>query len=240
MSNEAGSTKAKKPTTGMTKRHDGLNSTTTFRSTLEILINSAKTLAYDQNVDRILERFDKTADLEADIKVKEERIKALDTELEKRLADHEITHQQSLLTYEASRDRLKSQVESSETKVVSLRGEIEQRDATLETLKSENASLTNAIHNLGESVKVQDENAKTTGIEIRTLQESLQQSEGANEKLKTGLRQQETKLSQLEGAHKRLQSEYEKLIGQHRSTAQQLNDLQSLTVNLSNEDPEPT
>ena len=229
---------AKKPTLDMPKQQDEPSSTT--RSTLQVLIRSVKTLADDQNIDRILERFDRTVDLEADIKLKEEGITKLSGELEKQRALHEITHQQSLLTYEASRDRVRSQLERSEANVVSLRGEIEQGNVTLEALKSENASLTDKIHKLSVSVKVQDESAKKDGLEIKALQESLQTSEDANEKSKAVLRQQEAQLSRLEADFKRLQSDYDTLAGQHRSTAQQLIDVQSLTVSLNKDDPEPT
>lgn len=237
MSNETEFTMEKKATLEMPTQRDRSISNT--RSTLQTLIKSAKTLANDQSVDRILERFDRTVELEADVNSKEERIKALHAELEKQRIDHGITHQQSLLTYEASRDRVRSQLESSEANVVSLRSEIEKGHATLEALKSENVSLTNTIHKLNESVKVQDEKAKKAGLEIKTLQESLRTSEDANEKSKAVLRQQENQISRLEGDLKRLQNDYDTLDGQHRSTAQQLKDAQSLTVSLSNEDPEP-
>ena len=237
MSNEAEFTMEKKATLGMPKQQDRSNSTT--RSTLQALIRSAKTLANDQNIDRILERFDRTVDLEADVNSKEERIKILRADLEKQRTNHEITHQQSLLTYEASRDRVRSQLESSEANVVSLRSEIEQGNTTLEALKSENVGLTNTVRNLNGSAKVQDESAKKAGLEINTLQESLRTSEDANEKSKVLLRQNETQISCLERDFKKLQNDYDTLVGQHRSTAQQLNDAQSLTVALNNGDPEP-
>lgn len=208
------------------------------KGALEALITSARILASDPTVDSVLERFSKIKDLETDIRSKDERVETLLADMKKMVANHDTTHRKALSNYDASRDRLKLQVESSEEHVVSLQNELKEKVAAIAALRDNEVSMTDKIEGLSMSAKLQDEEAKKTGVKIRALEESLEMGKEANEQLKKAHQQQGHELARSKAALARLQDDYEKLSKEHRSIAQQWQVAQSLTVSLHEQDLE--
>lgn len=203
-------------------------SDSTIKSALENLITSAKVLAADQSVGRALELINKISELEANVVSKDGQIKSLQDELEKGKANHEDVHQQSLRTYDAARDKLKSQLHSSETQVAALNSELEKKNATITSLKDIQTEQNDTAK------KLEEANGR-----VEALVQSLEESKEANEQLKKAIQQKKNKLSQSETALKTLQNSHEKLEKQHQVTEQQMRDAQSLRVELSSEESEP-
>ena len=238
MSKQADAAAGKRLQTSPQTSQDAVSSTA--KSAFEDLVIAAKKLSSDQIVSRILIHFDEIPNLEAHIKSKNEKLEKLAIEMKEKMTKHETTHQQSLSNYTTARDRLKSQLDSSHTLVASLRAELEQRDAAMGTLKSNEASLKATIEKLRDSTKTQEEEAKKADAKTKELTARLDTSQATNEKLKDALQKQHSGLSQSEAALKRSKDEFESLTREHRSTARQLEGMQSLAVGLDNEDPMPT
>lgn len=225
-----------KPTSIAAGQDDGFESVNT--RALEELVAAAKAIACDQNIDRIFGYFGKVVDMERDIKVKTERIRSLEFELEKQTASHKTAQQQSLSTYTDSLDEIRSQFKNSQAHVGRLQGDLKQRDETITILRDDNASVTDKLQKSNQVSKDLEKSIRNSSAKIKTLEQSVEELRTESEVSSTALKQQEVQLSQLQAEIKRRQTEYDDLNNQYHRARQQLNDAQSLTVGLHSEDPE--
>ncbi len=214
-------------------RHESFNT-----KALREVVHAAKALACEQDIERIFGDLEKIGDMERDAEMKVERITSLENELEKQAAVHQTTHQQSLLTYTDSLDKIRSRHNSSKAHVATLQGELEQKDHIITTLREDYAKVGEKLQKSNQSSKDLEESLNDRSTKVKSLEQSVEELKAKNSASATALKQQEVQVSQLQSQIQRRQVEYDDLNKQYQRARQQVDDAQSLTVGLNSGEPE--
>ncbi|KAK3045799.1 hypothetical protein LTR09_012659 [Extremus antarcticus] len=210
---------------------------TTTKGAFEDLIAAAKVLASSETIGSVVSLFDKIPDLEASIRSKDEQIQNMDLKMEKEVEKHKTANKESLLTYDAAKDDLKSEVADLKALVTSLQSKIEEKDAAIETLKTDEADFKARSERFKAFVETQKEKVKKSAALVAELKESVKESKADQDKLQDDFQKQQNLLSQSEVGLKRSQNEYEILRKEYSSMSRQLEGIRSLTISLSDGDP---
>ena len=208
---------------------------TTTKAALKDIIRSARALASDRNMSRILELLDKVPELEEEIKSKDSQIEKLNVEMNEKEADHKKTHQRSLSSYVESHEEMRREIVAKGNSITSLQSELIQKDK-IESMKRNESNLTDQIENLQNNAKSQREMSKKDEATIKELRNSVATTQAANEKLQVTAQEHDMMLSKSDADLKRYEIQNETLRKEYRQILRQLEDIKSLAEPLHLDD----
>jgi chromosome segregation ATPase len=148
------------------------------------------------------------------------------------------TLQANLAAYEFSREKLQGELEDSRNEIRTLKDKVGQNEHVMKTLKENEAKLRYETERLLETSRTQKDKAKSDLAKIREL-EALPNAAGKDKvTLQTQLQQEESSHAQAKSGFTNLQQMFNKLEKEYNVLLQEWQLAQSLSVTLTNDDPE--
>lgn len=231
----ASSTHAQAPNGAV--EHQPLQSDNAARKLAE-LVNLAKSFASDSDIKTVVGVVNQDLDLKDSLQRKEEEVSALQHRINLDKARFNGTLQDNLAAYEVSRDQLKSELENSRKETQALKDMASQDEQAIKALKENEAKLQYETERLLETSRTQREQAKSGLTKIRELEGSLDAARKDKVTLQTQLQREESSHTQAKSGFANLQQMFNKLEKEYNVLLQERQLAQSLSVTLTNADPE--
>lgn len=231
----ASSTHAQAPNGAV--KHQPLQSDNAARK-LAGLVDFAKSFASDSDINTVVGVVNQDLDLKDSLQRKEEEVSALQHRIDLDKARFNGTLQDNLAAYEVSRDQLKSELEHSRSETQALKDKAGQDEQAIKALKESEAKLQYETERLLETSRTQREQAKSGLTKIRELEGSLDAARKDKVTLQTQLQREESSHTQAKSGFANLQQMFNKLEKEYNVLLQERQLAQSLSVTLTNADPE--
>lgn len=218
-------------------KHQPLQTANAARKLTE-LVGFAKSFASDSDINTVVGIVNRDLDLKDCLQRKEEELAALQHQVDSDKARFNGTLQANLAAYGVSKDELKGELEDSQKENRALKDKASQDEHALKALKENQAKLQQETERLLEISLVQKDKAKSDLTKIRELEGSLDAAGKDKVALQTQLQQEESSHTQARSGFTNLQQMFNKLEKQYNTLLQERQLAQSLSVTLTNDEPE--
>lgn len=217
--------------------HQPLQSADAARKLTE-LVDFAKSFASDSDINTVVGIVNQDLDLKDCLQRKEEEVAALQHQMHSDKTRFDDTLQANLAAYGFSRDKLQGELEDSRNEVRALKDKVGQDEHVITTLKENEAKLRYETERLLETSRAQKDKAKSDLTKIRELEGSLNAAGKDKVTMQTQLQQEENSHAQAKSGLTNLQQMFNKLEKEYNVLLQEWQLAQSLSVTLTNNDPE--
>lgn len=212
--------------------------TTDAARKLAELVDFAKSFASDSDINTVVGIVNQDLDLKDCLQRKEEEVAALQHRVDSDKARFNDTLQANLAAYVFSKDKLKGELENSRNEIRALKDKLGQDEHAMKALKENEANLQYETKRLLETSRIQKDKAKSDLTKISELEVSLDAAGKDKVILQTQLQQEESSHTQTRSAFNSLQQMFSKLEKEYNALLQEWQLAQSLSVTLTNDDPE--
>jgi chromosome segregation ATPase len=202
------------------------------------LVDFAKSFASDSDINTVVGIVNQDLDLKDCLQRKEEEVAALQHRVDSDKARFDDTLQANLAAYGSSKDKLRDELEHARNEIRALKDKIGQDEHAMMALKENEAKLQYETERLLETSRVQKDKAKFDLTKIRELEGSLDAADKDKVILQTKLQQEESSHTQAKSGFTNLQQMFNKLEKEYNILLQERQLAQSLSVTLTNDDPE--
>lgn len=231
----ASSTHAQAPNGAV--KHQLLHNTNAARKLVE-LVDFAKSFASDSDVNTVVGIVNQNLDLKDRLQRKEEEVAALQGRMDLEKSRFNDTHQDNLATYENSKEKLKKDLGDSRRATQALKDKVDQDEHAMKALKENEAKLQYETERLLETSHTQRGKAKSDLAKIKELESSLDAAREDKVTLQTQLQHEESSHTQAKSGFANLQQTFNKLEKEYTVLLQERQLAQSLSVRLTDDDPE--
>ncbi|GAB7334911.1 hypothetical protein MBLNU13_g06796t2 [Cladosporium sp. NU13] len=202
------------------------------------LVDFAKSFASDSDINTVVGIVNQDLDLKDCLQRKEEEVAALQHRVDSDKARFNDTLQANLAAYVFSKDKLKGELEESRNEIRALKDKLGEDEHAIKTLKESEAKFQCETKRLLETSRIQKDKAKSDLTKISELEVSLDAAGKDKVTLQTQLQQEESSHTQARSAFNNLQQMFNKLEKEYNTLLQEWQLAQSLSVTLTNDDPE--
>ena len=220
-----------------TVKHQPLQTADAARKLAE-LVDIARSFASDSDINTVVGIVNQDLDLKDCLQRKEEEVSTLQHQVDSDKAKFNDTLQANLATYGFLKDKLKGELEDSRNEIRALKDKAGQDEHAMKALRENEAKLQYETEGLLETSRIQKDKAKSDLTKIRELEGSLGAAGKDKVTLQTQLQQEESSHTQAKSGFANLQQMFNKLEKEYNSLLQERQLAQSLSVTLTNEDPE--
>ena len=218
-------------------KHQLMHSTNGARK-LADLVELAKSFATDTDIETVASIVNQDLDLKACLQRKEEEVADLQHQMDSLKARFNDTHQDNLATYELSREKLSRELEDSRNEAKALKDRVGQDEHAIKALKESEAKLQYETERLQAASRTQRDKAKTDLTKIRELEGSLETARNDKVSLQTQLQHEENSHTRAKSGFANLQQRLDRVEKEYNILLQERQLAQSLSVPLTNDDPE--
>lgn len=202
------------------------------------LVDSARSFASDCDINTVVGIVNQDLDLKKCLQRKEEELAALQHQVDSDKAKFNDTLQANLAAYGFSKDELKGELEVSRNEIRALKDKVGQDEHAMKALKENEAKLQYETERLLDTSRIQKDKAKSDLTKIRELEGSLDAAGKDKVALQTQLQQEQSSHTQAKSGFTNLQQMFNKLEKEYNTLLQERQLAQSLSVTLTNDEPE--
>lgn len=218
-------------------RHQPLQTADAARKLAE-LVDFAKSFASDSDINTVVGIVNQDLDLKECLQRKEEELAALQHQVDSDKAKFNDTLQANLAAYGFSKDELKGELEVSRNEIRALKDKVGQDEHAMKALKENETKLQYETERLLDTSRIQKDKAKSDLTKIRELEGSLDAAGKDKVALQTQLQQEQSSHTQAKSGFTNLQQMFNKLEKEYNTLLQERQLAQSLSVTLTNDEPE--
>jgi archaellum component FlaC len=205
---------------------------------LKTIVDVAEEFATDSDIKAVVGLIDQTLGLQHSLKQKSEDLETLEKVIRESKARFETSSQDSLAIYETAKEKLELELKSCKDEVAALTDEVERKLHDVELLKGSEAKLHSEVKRLQDTSRAQTEEASANSTKIKDLEGNLKISRDENVGLQTQLRQERDLHAQARSNNVNSKQRFDSLEKEYNRILQEWQLAQSLTVQLTEEDPE--